>query len=226
MAETVAELSSRLQVIVEPGVRGRLLDKGLARGLIWRDGNLPDGAPAFSEGLSENLLDYAHAVMAMALRLRASQEGEPRLLDRAFLVAGEAIEAAVHRGEDRIDRGFHRVTAAVAFHLGRHAARAFSMLPAATDTQNLAPTEAALVQLLRRRLDELHKAFSKWLLDPANADEAVATKLQTDADFDQADAVHSVLTTSFMRGLVSRCPHCTGRQGSRRATRRGCNRAR
>lgn len=202
MAETVAELSSRLQVVVEPGVRGRLLDKGLARGLIWRDGDLPEGAPEFSEGLSDDLLDYAHAVMAMALRLRASQEGEPKLLDRAFLVAGEAIEAAVHRGEDRIDRGFHRVTAAVAFHLGRYAARAFSMLPAATDTQNLAPTEAALVQLLRRRLDELHKAFSEWLLDPANADEAVATKLQQDDDFDQADAVHSILTTSFMRGLA------------------------
>jgi len=202
MAETVAELSSRLQVVVEPGVRGRLLDKGLARGLIWRDGDLPDGAPEFSEGLSDDLLDYAHAVMAMALRLRASQQGEPKLLDRAFLVAGEAIEAAVHRGEDRIDRGFHRVTAAVAFHLGRYAARAFSMVPAATDTQNLAPTEAALVQLLRRRLDELHKAFSEWLLDPANADEAVATKLQQDDDFDQADAVHSILTTSFMRGLA------------------------
>src|SRR5690606_33813921 len=115
---------------------------------------------------------------------------------------GEAIEAAVHRGEDRIDRGFHRVTAAVAFHLGRYAARAFSMLPAATDTQNLAPTEAALVQLLRRRLDELHKVFSEWLLDPANADEAVATRLQQDDDFDQADAVHNILTTSFMRGLA------------------------
>ncbi|HQP38112.1 MAG TPA: hypothetical protein PLI95_23170, partial [Polyangiaceae bacterium] len=174
MAETVAELSSRLQVVVEPGVRGRLLDKGLARGLIWRDGTLPEGAPEFSEALSDDLLDYAHAVMALALRLRASREGDPRLLERAFLVAGEAIEAAVHRGEERIDRGFHRVTAAVAFHLGRYAARAFSMLPAATDEQNLAPTEVALVQLLRRRLNELHKVFSEWLLDPANADGAVA----------------------------------------------------
>lgn len=202
MAETAAELSTRLQVAVAPGVRGRLLDKGLARGLIWRDGALPEGAPEFSESLSEDLLDYAHAVLALTLRLRASREGDPRLLDRGFLVAGEAIEAAVHRGEDRIDRGFHRVTAAVAFHLGRYAARAFSMLPAATEAQNLAPTEAALVQLLRRRLDELHKAFSEWLLDPANADGAVATRLQEDEDFAQTDAVDSVLTSSFMRGLA------------------------
>lgn len=202
MAETVAELTARLRVVVAPGFRGRLLDKGLARGLIWRNGSVPEGAPEFPESLSEDLLDYAHAVMALALRLRATGEGDSKLLDRAFLVAGEAIEAAVHQGEERVDRGFHRVTAAVAFHLGRYAARAFSMLPGATDQQNLAPTEAALVQLLRRRLDELHMVFSGWLLDPANADEAVAAKLREDDEFGQVDAVHNVLTSSFMRGLA------------------------
>lgn len=202
MAETAAELSTRLQEAVAPGVRGRLLDRGLARGLIWRDGTVPEGAPEFPPGLSEDLLDYAHAVMALALRLRATGPADPGLLERAFLVAGEAIEAAVHRGEERIDRGFHRVSAAVAFHLGRYAARAYSMLPAAVDAQNLAPTEAALVQLLRRRLDDLHLAVSGWLLDPANGDDEVAAKLQSADDFDQTDAVHTVLTSSFMRGLA------------------------
>lgn len=202
MAETAVELSSRLQGAAAPEARGRLLDRGLARGLIWRDGNLPEGAPQFSESLSEDLLDYAHAVMALALRLRTAGAPNPRVLERAFLVAGEAIEAAVHRGEERHDRGFHRVTAAVAFHLGRYAARAFSMVPAGAETLNLAPTEAALVQLLRRRLDDLHTAFSGWLLDPANADESVAARLEGDADFDQTDAIHAVLTSSFMRGLA------------------------
>ena len=202
MTESAAELSARLKVAVAPGVRGRLLDKGLARGLIWLDGKLPEGSPEFPESLSEDLLDYAHGVMALALRLRASGADNPRLLDRAFLVAGEAIEAAVHRGEDRVDRGFHRVTAAVAFHLGRYAARAFSMLPSARERQNLAPTEEAVVQLLRRRLDELHRTFSGWLLDPANADDAVAVQLLGDDNFDQTDAVHSVLTSSFMRALA------------------------
>lgn len=202
MAESVAELSSRLEEAVAPGAQGRLLDRGLARGLIWREGALPAGAPEFAAGLSEDLLDYAHAVMALAMRLRESREGNDKLLERAFLVAGEAIEAAVHRGEERIDQGFHRVTAAVAFHLGRYAARAFSMLPPATDVQNLAPTEVALVQLLRRRLDEMHKTFSGWLLDRTNEDEALAAKLQSDDEFDEGDAVHSILTTSFMRGLA------------------------
>ena len=35
-----------------------------------------------------------------------------------------------------------------------------------------------------------------------NADEAVAGRLQADDDFDQSDALHNVLTTSFMRGLA------------------------
>lgn len=201
MAESADELSLRLQSAVEPGVRGRLLDKGLARGLIWRDGSVPEGAPEFPNSLSEDLLDYAHTVMALAVRLRALAPNMA-VLERAFLVAGEAIEAAVHRGEDRHDRGFHRVTAAVAFHLGRYAARAYSMLPDGAEAQNLSPTEAALVQLLRRRLDELHGAYSSWLLAPENADEAIAARLKLDADFDQADAVSGILTGSFMRGIA------------------------
>jgi hypothetical protein len=201
MAETFDELASRLRDAVVPGAGGRLLDRGLARGLIWTDGTVPEGGPEFPERLSEDLLDYAHGVMALALRLRGlSRQASP--LERAFLVAGEAIEAAVHRGEERPDRGFHRVTAAVAFHLGRFAARAYSMLPAAAEAQNLAPTEVALVQLLRRRLDALHGAFSGWLLDPSHGDGTIATRLHDDDEFDQGDAIHLVLTNSFMRGLA------------------------
>jgi hypothetical protein len=76
------------------------------------------------------------------------------------------------------------------------------MLPAGSDRENLAPTEDALVQLLRRRLDELHSSFSGWLLAEEHSDEAVAGRLRDDADFDQSDAVHHVLTGSFMRGLA------------------------
>lgn len=201
MAESVEELTSRLQAAVAPGIRERLLDRGLARGLIWRDGALPEGSPPFAQSLSEDLLDYGHVVMALALRLRGLSPGASSL-DRAFLVAGEAIEAAVHRGQEGPDRGFHRVTAAVAFHLGRYAARAYSMLPTGSNADNLAPTEQALVHLLRRRLDELHESFSGWLLGADRTDDAIAARLLDETDFDQVDAVHQVLTGSFMRGLA------------------------
>src|SRR5690606_13714001 len=51
MAESAAELADRLQAAVIAGFRRRLLDKGLARGMIWREGALPEGAPEFSESL-------------------------------------------------------------------------------------------------------------------------------------------------------------------------------
>lgn len=195
------DLHSRLQRAIAPGFRDRLLDKGLARGLIWRDGILPADSPYFPESLTDDLLDYAYAVMAMALRLR-TQGADALTLERAFLVAGEAIEAAVHRGNGGLERGFHRVSAAVAFHLARYAARAYSMLPARADVDNLAPTEIVLVQLLRRKLDDLHTRCSSWLLDGKNQDAQIAARLRDDPEFDEADAAHIVLTSSFMRGLA------------------------
>jgi hypothetical protein len=201
VAESTEELQRRLQLAVAPGFRERLLDKGLARGLIWRDGQLPADAPAFPESLTEDLLDYAHTVVALALRLRTRETNAPAL-ERAFLVAGEAIEAAVHRGDSGRDRGFHRVSASVAFHLARYAARAYSMLPSGADTDNLAPTERALVQLLRRTLDDMHASFSAWLLDHQHEDAQIAARLRDDAEFDEVDAAHTIITTSFMRGLA------------------------
>jgi hypothetical protein len=200
MAESVEHLKERIRAATQPGLRERLLDKGLARGMIWRDGVLPSGSPPFSDSLTEDLLDYAHTILNMALRLRAAEPGAE--LERPFLVAGEAIEAAVHRGATGNQSGFHRVSAAVAFHLARYSARAYSILPTGSAATNLAPTEAALVQLLRRRLDDLHALYAGWLLDEEHSDERVAAKLRNDETFDEADACSDVVISAFMRGLV------------------------
>jgi len=202
MPDPIEILESRIQRAVAPGFRNRLLDKGLARGLIWRDGALPPGSPRFPRTLTEDLLDFGHTILAMALRLRGVSPDSPHL-KRAFLCAGEAIESAVHQGEPgRPDSGFHRVTAAVAFHLARYAARAYSILPPQAIQMNMSPSEKALMQLLRRSLDELHTRFSTWLLDETHRDNAIAERLQTDDNYDEYDAVHEILTTSFMRGLA------------------------
>lgn len=200
MAESVERLTERLGTATRPGFRERLLDKGLARGMIWRDGVMPPGSPAFPDSLTEDLLDYAHTVLNMALRLR-SQNVEANL-ERPFLVAGEAIEAAVHRGADGHEGGFHRVSAAVAFHLARYSARAYSMLPTGAGATNLAPTETALVQLLRRKLDDLHQLYADWLLDVGHSDDRIAERLREDEDFDAADACGEVIVSAFMRALA------------------------
>lgn len=200
MAESIQHLEQRLSAATQPGFRDRLLDRGLARGMIWRDGVMPPDSPPFSASLTEDLLDYAHTVFYMALRIRASKPEEE--LERPFLVAGEAIEAAVHRGADGIDSSFHRVSAAVAFHLARYSARAYSMLPKKAGVTNLAPTEAALVRLLRRQLDELHTLYADWLLEANHDDESIAEKLCDDYDYDEMDACSDVIISSFMRGLA------------------------
>lgn len=200
MAESVEHLAERLGAATQPGFRERLLDKGLARGMIWRDGVMPPGSPAFPDSLTEDLLDYAHTILNMALRLRA-QNVEANL-ERPFLVAGEAIEAAVHRGVDGHEGGFHRVSAAVAFHLARYSARAYSILPTGAGATNLVPTETALVQLLRRKFDDLHQLYASWLLDEEHSDERIAERLSEDEGFDGADACGEVIVSAFMRALA------------------------
>ncbi len=202
MAESSEELQQRLVTNITPGFQGRLLDRGLARGLIWRDGILPQGAPQFAESLTEDLLDYAHTVLALALRLRVV-DPQAQELTRAFTVAGEAIEAAVHRGVvGQRDRGFNRVSAAVAFHLARFAARAYSILPSNSEHENLSPAEMALVQLLRRSLDEMHDKIRNWVLSDLHTDESIAERFAQDNEFGKGDAINLVLTCSFMRGLA------------------------
>ena len=202
MPESVTILESRIQRAIAPDFRDRLLGKGLARGVIWRDGALPPESPSFPRTLTEDLLDFGHTVLAMALRLRGVSPDSPHL-KQAFLCAGEAIESAVHQGEPgRPDSGFHRVIAAVAFHLARYAARAYSILPDGTIETNTSPSELALARLLRRSLDELHEQLSTWLLDEVHRDAAVAERLQTDADYNEYDAIDDILTTSLMRGLA------------------------
>jgi hypothetical protein len=127
MANNLTAIVERLNGLIEPAARGRLLARGLARGLLWRDGVLPLGAPQFTPSLTLDLLDFGYGVLALALELRdANRTREPGAVFQtsdAFRVAAEAIESAVRRdtGESR-DRGRHLVVSATAFHLAGYAA--------------------------------------------------------------------------------------------------------
>lgn len=201
MTETVDLLESKIRGAIVPGARGRLLERGLARGLIWQEGVVPASATEFSNTLTDDLLDYGNVVLAMSLRLRDVSPGNG-VLPRALLVAGETIEAAVHRGDpSRLDSGLGRITAAVAFHLGRYAARAYSVLPRVAE-ENLAPTEVALAHLLRRSLDDLRSCCSEWLMAEEHSDDGIASRLSSDPKYGPSDAIHEVLTTAFMANLA------------------------
>ena len=86
--ETVDNLLEKITQLSLPLHRGKLLARGLARGMIWSDGQLPLGSPAFSVQLTPDLLDHGFRILDAALRLTRGSGTGPILLSQAtFLLA-------------------------------------------------------------------------------------------------------------------------------------------
>jgi replicative superfamily II helicase len=209
MARDPEAINRTLSNLIQPEARGRLLALGLARGMVWRDGVVPEGAPERlnSSTLTPDLLDFGYGILALALELRdANRErtaGEQFLTNEALRVAAEAIESAVRRGDPNDgDQSRHLVISAAAFHLGGYAARSFSLLPLPALDRNLASHERCLAYLLRRDLAILRSQIIQWQSNPNNGDEAVAVRLLDENDaFNVGDAALLALTTEYHRGL-------------------------
>src|SRR5262245_1623164 len=124
MATTVEELEAAIAGAIGAGFRERLIDKGEARSMIWRDGELPAGSPRFANTLSYDLYSYAYSLLSMGLRLR-ERGGNTDIARAAFERAALSLESILINGdpEDQA-RGFHFVVAAASYHLGRFSARA------------------------------------------------------------------------------------------------------
>ena len=84
MARNPEAISRALTDLVQPDARGRILAVGLARGMVWRDGVVPEGAPERlnSVTLTSDLLDFGYGVLALALELRDANRG--RLAEEQF----------------------------------------------------------------------------------------------------------------------------------------------
>jgi hypothetical protein len=63
MTSTIEEIEEAIQESVSTGYRGRLLERGLARSMIWNEGVLPEGAPNFSTSLSYDMLSYGYTLI-------------------------------------------------------------------------------------------------------------------------------------------------------------------
>ncbi len=199
MSETSDELRLELEALTRPAVRGRLVARGLARGMIWREGQLPPEAPPFAPALTEDLLDHGYLILAKALRLRdLGQHSET--VERALLVAAEAIESAVRRGTHNESRGFHLVAAAAAFHIGHYAARAACLLGGELSELNLSTCERLVCLLIRRRMSDLRRSILSWLNEPAHSDGRLA-EAGTAPGID--DLAHLAITRSFSRALAT-----------------------
>lgn len=176
MASTLEELRANIEAAVTPGFRGKLLARGQARGMIWRDGILPPDAPNFSTELSDDLLSYGYSLLAHGLRY-TDLGGEPDLARAAFKVAAEALEAVVARGPAETERAFHRLVAAAAYHLGRYSARAYSLLHKGFAESNLSTIEISLAKLMLRDLDGLARDIANWFSSGVGSDDALIAAL-------------------------------------------------
>lgn len=129
---TTEEREIRIHAAIAPGYRDRLLSKGIARAMIWEDGQLPESAPRFPGRLSYDLLTYAYALLSDGLHVLEGR-GERETARAAFEHAAQAIEAVVAKGRNERSRDFHRFVMSTSYHLAGYSARAFSLI-----AQNLA----------------------------------------------------------------------------------------
>lgn len=180
MASTLEELKANIEAAVIPGFRHKLLAQGQSRGMIWREGVLPPGAPKYSPDLSDDLLSYGYSLLMHGLRY-SELGGEPDLARAAFGVAAEALEAVVARGSAEIERDFHRLAAASAYHLGQYSARAYSLLHKGLAESNLSTIEMSLAKIMLRDLDGLARDISNWFESGVGSDDALIEALAQDA---------------------------------------------
>jgi len=173
--ETTEELVAELEQLLNPEARGNALTLGLARGIIWDEGELPADSPNFPEFLTNDLLNHGFTILSKALRLLYLEPGS-EILDRCFRTAAEAIESAVRRGEADENRGFNLFVSAAAFHLGHYGARSYSLLQ--EESLNLSSVEKLLVLLMQRRLGALENQLRDWLVTDEHTDAGLLAQLE------------------------------------------------
>lgn len=183
---TIESIQADIDAAVTPGFRARLIARGQARAMIWREGVLPPDAPAFSPQLSYDLHSYAYSLLELGLLLR-ELGGDPARARIAFEQAATALEAVMARGAPGdSDRDFHFVMAAAAYHLAHLSARAYSLLTVVQAEDNFSPIERALARLMLRDLQALQTTVLDFRLQGNGSDAAIAATFQ--ARWEQAEA--------------------------------------
>ncbi len=211
MPTTPEAIAADIAEAATAGFRGRLIARGQARAIIWRDGALPADAPAFAPQLSYDLHSYGYALLGLGLRLR-ELGGDPARARTAFEQAATALEAVMAKGNRlEVDRDFHFIMAAASYHLAHLSARAYSLLAIVEADENFAPTERILALLMRRDFRALHASVLDYRASGRGSDRRIATDFQ--AHLDQAgdaagdsndflfDGLDTALTDGFMAAM-------------------------
>ena len=202
MASTIEELESDITEATSPGFRGRLLDRGQARSMIWKDGVLPPDAPGFSTELSYDLMSYGYSLISMGLRLR-EMGGNPEIYRAAFSKAASSIEDVIYKGDpDDVAHGFHNVLAASAYHLARYSAKAYSLLHGVLNHGNISFIERGLCQVILRELDSLEEDIFEWKFNEYGSDENLANIIDQEVEKIEAAENADVLSEEYSVGSI------------------------
>lgn len=209
MASTLEELRENIEAATAQGYRQRMLARGQSRGMIWRDGSLPDNAPNFSPDLSDDLLSFGYSLLLHGLRF-TDLGGEGRIARLAFEIAAEALEAVVARGEADSERDFHRLVAAASYHLGRFSARAYSLLHEGLSQANLSVVERSLAKLMLRDLDGLAADVAGWFASGVGTDNALIKVLASaENDDGEENCVLEVMTLALEGNFMAAMSQAT-----------------
>jgi superfamily II DNA/RNA helicase len=173
MPNTPEAIIKAISEAATTGFRARLIARGQARAMIWRDGLLPPDAPAFSPQLSFDLHSYGYGLLGLGLRL-LELDGDRAHARVAFEQAGTALEAVLAKGNrEEPDRDFHFTMAAASYHLAHLSARAYSLLAIVVADGNFSPIERALALLMRRDITELRAQVLAFRVSGEGSDESI-----------------------------------------------------
>lgn len=182
MPTTPEAIAADIAEAATAGFRGRLIARGQARAIIWRDGILPPEAPDFAPQLSYDLHSHGYALLGLGLRLRelGGDEASARV---AFEQAATALEAVIAKGNrEEVDRDFHFVMAAASYHLAHLSARAYSLLAIVETDENFSPVERALAQFMRRNFTVLRASVLDYRASGEGGDARIASTIQAKLD--------------------------------------------
>lgn len=213
MPTTPEAIAADIAEAATAGFRGRLIARGQARAIIWRDGALPPDAPAFASQLSYDLHSYGYALLGLGLRLREIG-GDAAQARTAFEQAATALEAVIAKGNrQEVDRDFHFIMAAASYHLAHLSARAYSLLAIVEADENFAPTERVLALLMRRNFRALRAIVLDYRASGEGSDARIAGDIQTNLDHTEAadladggdeflfDGLDTALNDAFMAAM-------------------------
>lgn len=187
MPTTASAIEAVIAEVATPGFREKLIARGQARAMIWRDGALPDGSPTFSPLLSYDLHSYGYSLLGLGLRLR-ELGGDPSYARLAFQQSATALEAAIAKGRlDDPNRDFHFIIAASGYHLAQLSARAYSLLSMVRSDENFSTIERALAHLMFRDLNSLERMTLSFRAGGVGSDERVMLAIAASISEQQSD---------------------------------------